>query len=317
VVNPSKSNSLPLIKPPRLRPGDQVRVIAPAGPVKREDLEAGMRRLQSSGLEVSVGSGVYRKHGYLAGEDEVRLEDLHAAFRDSQIRAVFCARGGYGTLRLLDKIHYDSIRQNPKILVGYSDITGLMLAIYKKTGLLTFHGPMVSGLTLDEGQNWSSLFRLLSSKTASQLGLTNCTVINPGKARGPLIGGNLSLICHLLGTPFFPELKGAILLIEERGEPLYRLDRMLTHVSLAGHLKGLSGLIAGDFDGCGNTSAIINLFTETFSRLNIPVVSGLHFGHGKTNLALPLGAMAEIDTERMSLSIMEPCVDARMGQHDG
>ena len=251
---------------------------------------------------------MFDRSGYLAGEDEARREDLHDMFLNQDIKAIFCARGGYGTLRLLDKIEYGLIGENPKILVGYSDITALLMAIHKKTGLVTFHGPMVCELGSKDRVNWESLLHILCSDLPIQLRLTQATSLVPAKASGPLVGGNLSLICHLLGTPYMPSFGGCILFLEEKGEPTYRLDRMLTHLRLTGKLDGLSGLIAGRFEKCGKMSTINELFADIFSVLDIPLATGLPVGHGPKNLALPVGLRAELDTELMELSVMEGCV---------
>ena len=297
-----------LIKPPRLKPGDQIGIISPAGPVKRSALNTGLKTLESSGLRVLVAPHVYDNRGYLAGEDEARLADLHTMFQDPDIAAIICSRGGYGTLRLLDKIRYDLIEENPKILVGYSDITALLIAIHAKTGLVTFHGPMVRELASRDQRNWEGLFTLLSSSDPLTIRLTEGSALIPGKTTGPLIGGNLSLICHLVGTPFLPSLDGCILFIEEKGEPLYRLDRMMTHLALSNQLKGLSGLIAGEFEQCGDLPSINRLLREIVLDLDIPLVTGLPAGHGLKNLALPIGLTAELDTSLMTLSVMEACV---------
>lgn len=297
-----------VIKPPRLKRDDKIGVISPAGPVNESDLQPGLKILRSSGFEVHLGPHVYSSGAYLAGDDEVRLRDLHNMFRDPEIDAVFCARGGYGSPRLLDMIDYDLIKENPKIFVGYSDITALLMAVHGKTGLITFHGPMVRELPKNKSRNWGSLLRLLSSSQSLKLGLTEKTALVPGSAKGPLIGGNLSLICNLLGTPFLPSLGGCILFIEERKEPIYRLDRMLNHLALSGELKRLSGLIAGQFEGCGDTAAINGLLMELVSDLEIPLATGLPVGHGPENIALPLGAVAVLDTNQMTLSITEACV---------
>jgi len=230
-------------------------------------------------------------------------------FQDQEIKAIFCARGGYGSSRLLDKIHYDLIKENPKILVGYSDITTLLMAIRRKTGLVTFHGPMIRELAVKDQSNWENLLRLLSSNQPIEWSLAEGTSLIQGKGIGPLIGGNLSLICHLIGTDFLPSLDGCILFIEEKGEALYRLDRMLTHLSLSDQLKGISGLITGGFEGCGEMSAINQLLKDTVLDLNIPLVTDIPVGHGQKNMALPLGIQAELDTKKMTLSIMEACVN--------
>jgi muramoyltetrapeptide carboxypeptidase len=296
------------IKPPRLKKNDEIGIIAPAGPVKESEIRPGIELLESFGYKVISAPHLYHSEGYLAGDDNTRLEDLHSMFHNGRIRAIFCARGGYGTLRLLEKINFDLIGMNPKIIIGYSDITTLLLAIYKKTGLITFHGPVVRELSKNKNQNLESVFDLVSSDQPLNVNLTEGIALVPGKAKGILLGGNLSLICHLIGTPFMPSMKGCILFIEEKGEPLYRIDRMLTHLRLSGFLEGLRGLIAGEFEGCGDVSSINQLLLDTVSDLDIPVVSGLPVGHGLENIMIPLGLQATLDTGRMGLAIMEPCV---------
>lgn len=298
---------LPIIKPPRLKPGDQIGVVSPAGPVSESELQAGLKILESSGFRVRLAPHVYSRQDYLAGNDEARLEDLHAMLQDQEIKAVFCARGGYGSLRLLAKMNFDLIRRNPKILLGYSDITALLLAIYKKTGLVTFHGAVVKELAKNRNRNFQSFLDLASSKNSLTLKLTKGMALIPGKAKGTLLGGNLSLICHLMGTPFMPSLKDVILFIEDKGEPPYRIDRMLTHLRLSGLLEDLSALIVGTLKGCGDISSLNQVLADSVSDLKIPVIRGLPVGHGRENHSLPIGVQAEIDTEGMTLSITEPC----------
>ena len=307
-MSSSKPKKLPLIKPPRLNPGDLIGVVSPAGPVDKSEMKPDLDLLISSGFKFRAAPHLYDRHDYLAGDDEDRLSDLHAMFLDREIRAIFCARGGYGSLRLLDKIDYDLIREHPKIIVGYSDITALLMAIYDKTGLITFHGPMVRGLSSVSVNSLKSLLLILSSEQPVSFSPMEGNPLISGRAEGPLMGGNLSLICHLIGTPFFPSLDGCILIIEDRGEPLYRIDRMLTHLALAGQIKGLAGLIGGDFVDCGNKSAIEGLLHTLASDLKIPLITGFPSGHGLKNLALPLGMPAHLDTDLMTLSTLEPCV---------
>jgi len=300
---------LPGIKPPRLQNGDVIGIISPAGPVHPSDLQEPLEILGASGFRVRLAPHVYDSEGeYLAGNDNTRLSDLHAMLQDPAVKAVFCARGGYGSLRLLQRIEYGLITKYPKIISGYSDITALLLAVHTKTGLITFHGPVVREIDQGRKGNWESLLRLLSHDQPTELDLSQCSVLIPGKAKGPLLGGNLSLICHLLGTPFMPHLDGCILFLEDRGEALYRLDRMLTHLKLSGRLKRISGLIAGQFEDCGVESDINRLFLDTVSELDVPLLSGFPLGHGETNLALPLGLTADLNTDTMTLSIREACV---------
>jgi len=303
---PSKPQRLPLIKPPRLRPGDLIGIISPAGPVDESELKPDLELLESSGFRIHVAPHVYDRHDYLAGDDEARLSDLHAMFRDRKIKAIFCARGGYGTLRLLDKIDYDLIREHPKIIVGYSDLTALLMAINKKTGLVTFHGPMVRGFSSMDNSSRESLFKLISSDQPVSFSPIAGNSLISGSATGPLIGGNLSLICYLVGTPFLPSLEGCILFIEDKGEPLYRIDRMLTHLALAGQLEGIAGLIGGDFIECGDPSAVDDLLNTAASE--IPLITGFPVGHGMNNTALPLGVPARLDADSMALSTLEPCI---------
>jgi muramoyltetrapeptide carboxypeptidase len=303
---PSRPQSPPIIIPPRLRPGDLIGVISPAGPVDASGLKPGLDLLASRGFRVREAAHLYDRHDYLAGDDETRLSDLHAMFLDREITAVFCARGGYGSLRLLDRIDYDLIRQHPKIIVGYSDITALLMAVYKKTGLITFHGPMVQGLSTLSDDSLEGLLRILSSEEPVSFDPMGGTSLISGKAEGPLLGGNLSLICHLVGTPFLPSLEGCILFIEDRGEPLYRIDRMLTHLALAGQLGGVAGLIGGDFMDCGHPSEIDRLLVAVASEREIPLITGFPAGHGRNNLTLPLGMPAQLDTRRMTLHTLNP-----------
>ncbi len=296
-----------MIKPPALSEGDRIGIISPAGPVDESDLHSGLEILKTSGFKVRLGSHVFDRVGYLAGKDEARLEDLHHMLQDDEIKAIFCTRGGYGTLRLLKGIHYDLIAQKPKIITGYSDITALLLAIHSKTGLITFHGPMVRGLANGLEKNWDGLVKLLTAHPL-EIDLNPCTVHRAGNVSGTLIGGNLSMICHLLGTPFLPSLEGCIFFIEDRGETLYRLDRMLTHLMLTGKLQGITALIAGQFEGCGDKTGMNRLLEHMVSDLNIPLVTGFPIGHGDKNFALPIGLKTELNTERMTLKAKDACV---------
>ena len=296
------------VKPRQLRQGEVIGVIAPAGPVLQSELQAGIKLLEEFGHKVVLAPHLYDKQGYLAGDDEARLEDIHAMFTDNEVRAIFCARGGYGTLRLLNMIDYTLLRKHPKIFIGYSDITALLLAIYNKTGLVTFHGPVIKELSKRTIGNLESFLNLVSSDGLLELELAGGRSLKPGRATGTLLGGNLSLLCHLIGSPFMPSLKGAILFIEEKGEDLYRIDRMLTHLRLSGVLGESGGLVAGAFEACGDRAAIDRLLLDAVSDLNIPLVTGLPVGHGIINISLPIGLQAAIDADKMTLHILEPSV---------
>ncbi len=301
------------LKPPRLQSGDLVGVIAPAGPVSREELEPGIRRLEGFGFRVMPGAHLYDSLEYTAGDDASRLEDLHAMFARPEIRAVFCARGGYGCLRLLPQINATLVRTHPKILMGFSDITSLLLGLHKVTGLVCFHGPVVKGFKAKEGSSGlESFFRWIRDPAYPpeiDLSATG-RIIREGRVSGPVFGGNLSLVSHLLGTPFMPDLKGAILFLEETREPLYRIDRMLTHLALGGVFDNISGLMAGDFGENNTNDAVLDLLMERLYPLGIPVVTGLSVGHYGPNIPLPVGLPAVLDTDRKLLAYKEPCVSA-------
>jgi muramoyltetrapeptide carboxypeptidase len=297
-----------ILKPPRLSRGDRIGVLAPAGPVAPEELQAGIEALESLGFPVVVASHALWREGYLAGEDKVRLQDFHEMFEDERVKAILCARGGYGVLRLFEGIDFELIRKHPKIFIGYSDITALLLALYKKARLVTFHGPVLRDLVKNQGENLKSLLRLLTSREPFTLPCRGARTVVKGSAEGKLIGGNLSLIAHLLGTPFMPSPKGAILFIEEKGEALYRIDRLLTHLRLSGFLRGCQGVMIGSFEDCGDPAGLEEVIADRLGDLGVPVMTGLPVGHGEENLALPVGVKAFLDATGGTLSLKETCV---------
>lgn len=267
-----------------------------------------MAVLRDAGFEVRVGIHALDRLGYLAGDDASRAEDIHGMFRDPTVRAVICARGGYGSLRLLDRIRYDLIRENPKIFVGYSDLTALLLAVYGRADLVCFHAPMVRELAAGDEANFRCLLNVLMGGPGPEIALSEEMVLVPGEAEGPLLGGNLSVLCHLVGTPYLPDLTGALFFIEERGEPLYRIDRMLTHLALSGQLEGITALIGGDFLDCGPLEEVKGLLKDLALRLGVPAILGLHAGHGSKNLTLPMGIPARLNTGGFGLAFLEPAV---------
>jgi len=298
--------TLPIIKAPRLQPNQTVGIIAPASPVNQSEISEGLKLLESFPLKIKQGEHIFDRLDYLAGSDNDRVFDLHQMFSDPEIKAIFCARGGYGSARLLDDIDFDLIRKNPKIIVGFSDLTALLLALFNKSGLITIHGPTLSDLS--KNKNWEHLSSLISRSYKPQIFLKQGKEINKGIARGILLGGNLSTLCSLLGTPFLPSFEGVILFLEEKGESPYKLDRMLTQLLLSGRLNRLSALIIGQIEDCGEMEIINGMLQERLGRLTIPVVAGLPVGHGNENISLPLGLPAVLDTERMLLTIEESAV---------
>jgi muramoyltetrapeptide carboxypeptidase len=302
-----------VIRPPRLRPGDGVRIIAPAGPVPRPEFEAGAALLAARyRLRYDPGT-LFRATGYLAGSDEERVEELHAALRDPEARAVVLARGGYGLLRILPFLDRDLLRANPKPIVGFSDGTAL-LAWAAGAGVASVHGPVVTQLARLPEEDRTALFGLLEGPGPGLL-LSDLEAPIPGRVRGPLVGGNLEVFSRLLGTPYLPELDGAVLVLEDVGERPYRVDRLITHLDLAGVFNAVSAVVVGDFSGCqekpdsGQPSPPVEeVLLERLGRLAIPVAFGGTVGHGKRNVALPYGTDVELDTRSATLVAVDGAV---------
>ncbi len=297
------------IKPSRLNKGDRIGIIAPAGPVEPHELEPSLTLLEGLGYVTVEAEHLYDRKGYLAGDDHDRLSDLHSMFERRDIRAVFCARGGYGTLRLIDRVDYGLIAANPKIVVGYSDITALLLAIYRRTGLILFHGPVVKGLADSSSDNLKNLMDHISTGKVEHADLSRGRVLRGGSAEGILMGGNLCLVSSLTGTPFMPSPDKTILFIEETGEFSYRIDRMLAHLKLSGMTENMSALIAGSFIDCGDVQDIDSLLLEWTADSGIPVISGIPLGHGPENITLPVGVNARFDTSELLLKYRDGYIE--------
>jgi len=303
----------PHVPVPALPLEGRIGVIAPAGPAPL-DTDKAVQWMRARGYSLKVYPGVYQKDGYLAGSDEVRLNDLHAAFVDTEVDAIICLRGGYGTPRLLDRIDFELLRKNAKPFVGYSDITALHLAISRYAGFVTFHGPLLNADLLGDRQKptESSFFNMLRGQVKAGSVLTHpvaypLTTIEPGIAHGRLLGGNLSMIAATMGTPYEIDAEGVILLIEDINEPLYRIDRLLTHLRLAGTLGKLRGVLVGDVAGV-EPAALDRLIKQTFEPLRIPVLSGWRSGHCDPNLTLPMGALVRLDAGKKELVLEQGVV---------
>jgi muramoyltetrapeptide carboxypeptidase len=301
-----------VIRPPRLHPGDVVRVVAPSGPVPRAGFLAGAEILGRR-YTLRYDEALFTTDGYLAGSDERRLTELAAALADPDARAVVMARGGYGLMRLLPFIDPEVLRAAAKPIVGFSDGTAL-LAQAARAGLASIHGPVVTQLANLPADDHAALFRLLE-EPAPGVVLEGLEQITPGRARGPLIGGNLEVFSRLVGTPFLPDVDGALLFIEDLGERPYRIDRLITHLDLAGVFSALSGVIVGDFSAClepeptrASSPPVQDVLLDRLSRLAIPVVRGALVGHGTRNLSLPYGALCELDTRHGTLTALEGVV---------
>lgn len=298
---------------PALPSEGMIGVIAPAGPATL-DTDKALQWMRARGYSLKVYPGVYEKDGYLAGSDEVRLGDLHAAFADSEVDAIICLRGGYGTPRLLDSIDFELLRDNAKPFIGYSDITALHLAISRYAGFVTFHGPMLNADLLGGKQQPTefSFFNMLRGQVRAGAVLAHpvaypLTTVEPGVSHGRLLGGNLAMIAATMGTPYEIDAEGVILLIEDINEPLYRIDRLLTQLRLAGTLHKLRGVLVGDVAGV-DVAALERLLKQTFEPLKIPVLSGWRSGHCDPNLTLPMGALVRLDAGNQELMLEQDVV---------
>lgn len=315
-----------ILRPPRLQPGDRVGLFSPAGATfQSQDLDIVMDAVRGLGLVPQPAPHVLDRYGYLAGLDRDRAADVNALFADPAVKALLPLRGDWGSARILPHLDYDLIRQNPKIIVGFSDLTALLLGITAQTGLVTFHGP--NGLTawradqttpfrqvLFEGQALTvepplapeDRDRLMPVRFRPQ-------TLTPGQAQGQLYGGNLSVLSGIVGSPYLPDLSGAILFLEDVGEPIYRIDRMLTQLKLAGLLERLAGFIFGQCARCGPAEGYGALTLEEVLQdhivpLGIPAWANAAIGHIEPILTLPLGAPVAIDAQQGTLTMQTPAV---------
>ena len=319
---------LEMIWPARLKPGDTVAIVGPAGPVERDQIMVFKQRVEERGYHVKFDDELFTVDGYLAGSDERRAKELMAAFTDPEADAVLAARGGYGAMRILDRLDYDAIRANPKVFIGFSDITALHAAFNRKAGLVTFHGPgPASGLGKPEGPTdftKQHLIMALEEGAVLQSGAYEIEVpedvmkvktFGQGKARGRLVGGNLSLISALEGTPYSIDADGAILLVEDVSEAAYRIDRMLRQLKLAGKLDQIRGAVLGQFtDSTAREDKLTDdprfsvdgVLEQYFKDAGIPVLVNYPVGHFKQNCTLPLGGQVEVDADKGVLRVLGP-----------
>ena len=291
--------------PPRLKQSDTIGIVAPASHFDFEKFNRGIAVLESMGFNTSVPERLFNKKEYFAGSDLERAEMVNRYFADTTIKAIMCARGGYGSIRILSLLDYETIQKNPKIFVGFSDVSALLSTLYLRCRLVTFHGPTVTTLGNSDNMTKDSLLSMITSGEKPEIAMESGFTIQPGSASGPVLGGNLNTLCHLLGTKFQPDFKGCILFLEDRGEGPYRIDRMLSHMKLAGCFNGLAGLILGTFEDCGNTGDIIRIASDIFDD-KIPIIAGLEVGHGKRNLAIPTGLNATLNADLKVLTFHEP-----------
>lgn len=317
----------PATKPAGLKPGDTVMIVAPSGDLDKERIELAVERLEGLGFKVIVPKDVFSQWGYLAGSDERRAAEIMKAFTDPEVDAIFPGTGGYGVMRILPLLDFDKIRANPKVFIGFSDITALHMALAKKCNLVTFHSPNPQwGLGSDDGLrpiNSKYFWRcLMADQNLGEAGFTYETpkgeplrVIAPGVAEGVSCGGNLTLVASLTGTEYELETEGRVLFLEDVKESPYRIDRMLQQLKLTGQLDKPAAVILGQFSGCeadgdGGSLALAEVFLDYFADAPYPVVYNFPAGHVKDNVTLPLGVRVKVDANQRQVSVLENAVSA-------
>lgn len=310
------------IKPKRLQKGDTIGIVAPASPLeKKSDLVRGIKTLEEMGFNVLVGENVNNRHEYLAGTDEERAYDLNNMFGNKEVDAIFVTQGGYGSGRILRYLDFDLIRENPKIFIGFSDITILHLAIRKMTGLVTFHGPGMGGFNPEELTDYRKEYlekALMSDEPIGEIPLADkkkwINIINEGEAYGEIVGGNLTLMCSSLGTPYEIDTEDKILFFEDLDTEPWIFDHMLTHLCNAGKLQKAKGIVIGECADCvpykHNPGFQVTFFLEEvlehfIKPLKIPAIYGLPLGHTEDLATIPIGVKAHLDATNGKLFIDE------------
>ena len=300
------------LTPPRaLPPGGTIAVVAPAGPSDRARIDEAARRIEQRGYRVTIAANVDHRHNeYLAGDDDERVTELNHYLRSDDNDAIFCTRGGYGTMRILDRIDFDALRRNPRPVVGFSDITAIHQAAATQANVATFHGPMLNldffnGLS-PENERW--FWSMLGGDAPLTHEFARNQIVCEGECEGILFGGCLSLTTALVGTPYDFWIDDGIWFWEDVDEPTYRLDRMLTHLRLSGRFESIRGVAIGKLKGCGSEEEIDALLHETFDPYGVPVVRDLPFGHHGDNLLMPIGVPVRLSTHSAIMSITQAAV---------
>jgi len=296
------------VLPPALKPGDTLGIVAPASPFDRESFDAGLRVLESMDFNLVIPQSIFDKNGYLAGSDRHRADLLNQLFADPDIDGIICARGGYGAMRILPLLDVDAISSHPKVFVGFSDITVLLDFLVQRCHMVAFHGPTVTTLGKADPSARDRFLLALSKPEPLSLSAVSSQVIQSGITAGRFFCGNLTLFCHLTGTPFQPDFSGGILLIEDQGEAPYRIDRMLTQMMMAGCFDGLAGLALGAFSDCGSAGAVHRIVVDRLGGLNLPILAGFDVGHETVNMTLPVGLPVQLDTYSGTLTFAGPAV---------
>lgn len=313
----SSHQPLARVLPKGIRPGSTVGIVCPASAASTSDISEFASLCKDWGVRVKLGKNISRRNGYLSAPDEDRASEFMGFIEDPEVDAVVCARGGYGVMRILPMLDFSAIRQAGKIIMGFSDITALLIAAHQLSGLVTFHGPVASS-SFDPFTVQSLQEMVLPDSNPARASFTNSrlTVIRDGVAQGKLTGGNLALVVSTLGTRFEIDTQDSILFLEEVNEEPFRVDRMLTQLWLAGKLQAAKGIALGSFRDCeargtsitGPSFSLSQVFEERLASLGIPVVYGLPFGHVRSKLTLPLGVNAELDATSRTFRILETAV---------
>lgn len=297
-----------ITRPKRLRKGAKIALVATGSPFKKEDFDRGVQGLLSLGFEIQYHTLLFEQSGYLAGSDEHRARLLTEAFIDDEVQAVLCVRGGYGTLRMLGHIDASLFKTHPKIIMGYSDVTALLNFAFDTGGLITFHGPMLTEWPDLSDDYLYHFLNLLTKEVSLVIAPPGREIIRKGRVQGRLMGGNLTTLAHLVGTPYEPSWEGRILFVEDSGEKLYRIDRLFTQLKYAGRLSKLAGLVLGRFSDGVEEEEVWEFAYQNLQELNIPIVAGFPFGHGRENMAVPIGARFKLDGHEGVLELAEPCL---------
>ena len=321
----SKPTIKKFIKPARLKNGDTIALVTPGSYITEQEKEESINNLKSLGFNVTYSDKLMQKNGYFSANDEERAIDLNEMFERKDVQGIMCARGGYGCARILPFLDYDLIEDNPKVLIGFSDVTALQYAIYKNCGLITFHGPVsISTFSSFSNKNFRNVLmepgeqlELVNSTTGNNYNQYGITVIADGKAEGELVGGNLSIVASLIGTEYDIDYSGKIIFLEEFLEEPYRVDRMLTQMIQAGKFEDAAGIALGVFKLCesdktnpsfDNSFSLMEVLQDRLGKLRIPVIYGLSFGHVTDKFTLPFGVKAELNSETKQLKLIESAV---------
>lgn len=314
-----------LIKPPRLKQGDTIALVTPGSYITEQEKEESINNLRGLGVKVIYTDRLMQKNGYFSATDKERAADLNEMFERKDVQGIMCARGGYGCARILPYLDYELIENNPKPLIGFSDVTALQYALYNNCNLITFHGPVsISTFSSFSVKNFTSVLlnpsmelELENSKTGNNNNPYDITVISEGRSEGELVGGNLSIVVSLIGTEYDIDFSDKIIFLEEFLEEPYRIDRMLTQIIQAGKFENAAGIALGVFKMCepnetnpsfSESFSLMEVLKDRLGKLGIPVVYGLSFGHIADKFTLPFGINAELNSESKRLKLLEPAV---------